>query len=330
MSALFNVNIIFIAVAVVFFMAGASSVAHAKKTGADQKTFASPEEAVNALVKAIKKSDNKNLNAIFGKSSTKMISSGDKVADRLSHKRFIEAYGEKHLIQSESSDKAVLHVGKTDWPFPIPIIKKGNRWIFDTKAGKEELINRRIGQNELNAIDVLQGYADAQREYAERDRDGDGILEYAQKIVSEKGKKDGLYWDAGEGVEESPIGPFIAEAAGEGYTKKKGTAALTAYYGYYFKILKSQGPNAAGGAYGYVVKDNMLLGFAMIAWPAKYGSSGIMTFIVNQAGVVYEKDLGENTGKIAPAIETYDPDKTWIKMEAQHEKAAEADKKKIK
>jgi hypothetical protein len=326
-SLSFGLYMILFAVASVFMMTGASSVAYAKKVATGQKTFVSPEEAVGSLVEAIKKNDVKRFTAIFGKGSREMLSSGDKVADRFTLKRFIEAYEEKSLIEPETSARAILHVGKDEWPFPIPIVKKGNRWVFDTKAGKEELDNRRVGRNELNAIDVLIEYADVQLEYAEKDRDGDGVKEYAQKVFSEKGKKDGLYWDAAQGEEESPMGPFVADATKEGYTKKKGEAAPTPYRGYYFKILKAQGPNAVGGAYSYIVNNNMVLGFAMIAWPAKYGSSGIMTFIVNQSGVIYQKDLGKDTDKIAQTIKAYDPDKTWKKVEEKNDRGPESGKK---
>jgi hypothetical protein len=207
-------------------------------------------------------------------------------------------------------------VGKDDWPLPIPIRKKGSAWFFDTKAGKEEMLNRRIGRNELNTIDVLEAYVVAQREYAGKDRDGDGVYPYAQKFWSTPGKKDGLYWEAKEGEEASPFGPLSARAAQEGYKRKGKPEKPSPYYGYYFKILKAQGKNAPGGAYDYVVKGNMIFGFGLVAYPAKYGSSGIMTFIVNQEGVVYQKDLGKGTAKAAGSIKRYDPDPTWKKVEA--------------
>jgi hypothetical protein len=194
-------------------------------------------------------------------------------------------------------------------------VKKGTTWYFDTKAGKEEVINRRIGRNELNVINSLHAFVDAQREYASKDRDRDGKMAFAQKFMSSKGKHDGLYWEAKEGKEDSPLGPFVARASAMGYGAKERSEKPMPFHGYYFKILKSQGKNATGGTYDYVVKGNMILGFAFLAYPAKYGSSGIMTFIVNQEGVIYQKDLGKNTAKVAKAMKRYDPDKTWTRAE---------------
>jgi hypothetical protein len=288
-----------------------SSAATAK---ANSKTFASPEEAVKALVDAMKTGEKAELSAIFGPGSESLISSGDDVKDKAGREWFLKNYEEKNSLEKKGDDEAILQVGKDDWPLPIPIRKKGSAWSFDTKAGKEEILNRRIGRNELNTIDVLEAYVDAQREYAARDWDGDGVYPYAQKFGSTPGKKDGLFWEAREGEEPSPLGPFSAKAAQEGYTRK--SEKPSPYYGYYFKILKAQGKHAPGGAYDYVVKGNMILGFGLVAYPAKYGSSGIMTFIVNQEGVVYQKDLGKGTAKAAEAIKRYDPAPTWKKVEA--------------
>ncbi len=279
---------------------------------AKQKTFESPEKAVQALITALKVNDRSELSAIFGPGSEALISSGDEVADNAARERFVREYEEKHGLDRQSSGKMVLHVGSDDWPLPIPIVKKGKAWVFDTKAGKEEILNRRIGRNELGVIEVLRTYADAQHEYADKDRDGNGALEFAQKIVSTTGKHDGLYWEAKEGEGESPFGPLIATAAREGYMPREGRQAP--YKGYFYRILKGQGEYAAGGKYDYVINGRMILGFALVAYPAKYGSSGIMTFIVNQEGVVYQKDLGKDTDKAAKAMELYDPDKTWTKV----------------
>ncbi|MFI5324152.1 MAG: DUF2950 domain-containing protein, partial [Thermodesulfobacteriota bacterium] len=194
------------------------------------------------------------------------------------------------------------------------IVKKGERWIFDTEAGREEILNRRIGRNELNVIEVLHAYVDAQREYASKDRNGDGSLEFAQKLVSTNGKHDGLYWETKEGEEMSPFGPLAAQAAKEGYNVKPQSDDYSPYHGYFYKILKGQGKSAHGGRYDYVVNGKMILGFALVAYPSKYGSSGIMTFIVNQEGVVYEKDLGKNTADIAQSMKWYDPDGSWKKF----------------
>lgn len=281
------------------------------------KTFASPEEAVTALVDAMKSGDKAELSAIFGPGSESLISSGDNVVDKAGRERFLRNYEEKNSLEKKGDEEAILQVGKDDWPFPIPIRRKGSAWVFDTKAGKEEFLNRRIGRNELNTIDVLEAYVVAQREYAKKDWDGDGVYPYAQKFASTPGKKDGLYWEAKEGEEPSPFGPLAARAAHEGYTRKGKTEKPSPYYGYHFKILKAQGKDAPGGEYDYVVKGNMILGFGLLAYPAQYGSSGIMTFIVNQDGVVYEKDLGKGTAKAAPAMKRYDPDGTWKKVESR-------------
>jgi len=283
---------------------------------AQPKTFASPEEAAKALVDAMKTGDKARLSVLFGPGSESLISSGDDVEDRIVRERFLKNYEEKNSFEKKGDDKAILQVGKDDWPFPIPIRKIGSVWSFDAKAGKEEILNRRIGRDELIAIDVLGAYVSAQREYAATDWDGDGVYPYAQKFRSTPGKKDGLYWEAREGEKPSPLGPFAARAAQEGYARKGNTEKPFPYHGYYFKILKAQGKHATGGVYDYVVKGNMILGFGLVAYPAKYGSSGIMTFIVNQEGVVYQKDLGKGTAKAAGAMKRYDPDPTWKKAEA--------------
>jgi len=236
------------------------------------------------------------------------------VRDKAERERFLKNYEEKNSLEKKG-DEAILQVGKDDWPLPIPIRKTGSAWSFDTRAGREEILNRRIGRNELNVIDLLEAYVDAQREYASRDWDGDGVYPYAQKIQSTPGKRDGLYWEVKEGEEESPLGPLAARAAKEGYTRKGKTEKPSPLSGYYFRILKAQGKHATGGAYDYVVKGRMIFGFGLVAWPAKYGSSGIMTFIVNQEGAVYEKDLGKSTAKSAGAMKRYDPDPTWKKVE---------------
>jgi hypothetical protein len=290
-----------------------------------QKSYTSPEEAVKALVDAARTGNKAELLAVLGPESKEIISSGDEVADREAREHFVSDYEEKNELEKESPDKVVLSVGQDNWPLPIPIVKKDGRWVFDTEAGKEELLNRRIGRNELNTIDVMHAFVDAQREYASKDRNGDGAVEFAQRIISTKGKEDGLYWEAKEGQEESPFGPLIAEAAKGGYKyteKKTQNGKPSPYHGYFFKILKGQGPNAPGGQYDYVVNGKMILGYGLLAYPASYGSSGVMTFIINQDDVVYQKDLGEDTAKIAESITTYNPDKTWTKVE-EREKVPE-------
>jgi len=275
-----------------------------------QKSYATAEEAVKSLVQAVRSNDTKELFAILGPGSQEIISSGDPVADKSGRERFVNLYDEKNVIEGVDTGWAVLSIGNEDYPFPIPVVKKGKVWRFDARAGKEELLNRRIGRNELEAIDVLRTYVDAQREYAAMDRDRDGVLEFAQKIRSTPGKKDGLYWAMKEDEESSPLGPLAAKAAQEGYTKEN-----TALYGYYFKILKAQGKDADGGAFDYLVNGKMILGFAMVAYPAQYGSSGIMTFIVNQNGIVYQKNLGKNSARIAASMKLFNPDSSWKKVE---------------
>jgi len=279
-----------------------------------QKGFASAEEAVKAFIAAIKADDNKEVLAIFGSESKEVISSGDPVGDKQRRAKFIKDYDQKNAL-AKDGDKMVLSVGERDWPFPIPLVKKGDQWVFDTKAGKEEILNRRIGENELDTIQTMLAIVDAQREYAMKDLDGDGILEYAEKFRSDAGKKNGLHWEAKEGEEPSPIGELVAGARTEGYIKAGTKDNPSPFHGYYFRMLKKQGEHAPEGAYDYIVKGNMIGGFAVVAYPAKYGNSGVMTFIVNHDGVVYQKDLGQNTEKIAKAVKKYNPDKTWKKVQ---------------
>lgn len=285
-----------------------------QKADAQQKTFKSPEEAVKSMMDALKAHDTKELLTIFGPAGKDLISSGDEVADRTTRERFVKDFEETNKLLRETDRKVTLIVGKEEWPFPIPIVKVGENWRFDTKAGKEELLNRQIGRNELDTIQVCLAIVDAQREYALRNR-GSGLYEYAQKFVSTEGKKDGLYWKAKEGEEQSPLGPLAARAVMEGYSGKKSAGKPVPYHGYFYKILKAQGKNAPGGAYDYVVNGKMIGGFALVAYPAEYGASGVMTFIVNHDGVVYEKDLGKDTEKIASAMKKFDPDKTWKKAD---------------
>jgi hypothetical protein len=283
---------------------------------ARQKTFASPEEAVKALIDAAKAGNQEELMAIFGPAAKDVLSSGDAVEDKAVRERFVKAYDAKNALIREGDAKAVLQIGAEDWPFPIPLVKKNQQWSFGTKKGKEELNNRRIGRNELSTIQTCLAYVDAQREYAAKDRDSDGLFEYAQKFVSTPGTKDGLYWEAKPGEEESPFGDLFAQATREGYTKTSNKP--TPYHGYFFKVLKAQGKNAPGGAYDYVVKGRMIGGFGMVAYPANYGVSGVMTFVVNHDGIVYEKNLGKDTAKIAQAIKLFNPDKTWRKVETKN------------
>ncbi len=277
---------------------------------AEQKGFATPQQAVAVLVNAVKDDNDYELLAVLGPDLMDLISSGDKVADKAGRAKFLQAYEEKNNFEQVKEDNAVLLIGKKDYPFPIPIVRQEDTWFFDTQAGKEEILNRRIGRNELHSIDVMQDYTAAQREYACRAREG-GISEFAKNLASSEDKKDGLYWYTEEGEEESPFGPLIAIASEAGYLSGPGYDFPEPFQGYYFKILKKQGEHAKGGAFDYVADGKMVLGFAMVAYPAKYEASGIMTFIVNQEGIIYEKDLGKETNDIAAAMTTYNPDETW-------------------
>jgi Protein of unknown function (DUF2950) len=279
-----------------------------------QKSFGSAEEAVNALITAARNNDDKEVLAIFGAGAKDLIFSGDKAADKQRREKFLAAYDEQNKIVPEG-DSMILVIGKKEFPFPIPIVKKGETYVFDTKKGKEEVLNRRIGENELDTIQTCLAIVDAQREYAMTDHDGDGLLEYAEKFASDTGKQNGLYWQTKEGEKPSPLGQLLVKAKSEGYSKKGAKGNPVPYHGYYYRILKAQGKNAPGGAYSYIVNSNMIGGFAIVAWPAKYGNSGVMTFIVNHDGVVYQKNLGKNTAKIAKGMTKYDPDKTWKKAQ---------------
>ncbi len=278
-----------------------------------QKTFKSPEAAVDALVTALKEYNKKDLMALLGPGSEPLISTGDDVDDEQNWQEFLRAYGEKNRLVTGSGGKVTLHIGNDDWPFPIPIVRAGKNWRFDTRAGKDEILNRAVGENELSAIQVCLAIADAQRDFADDMRDIAGQPEYAQKLESTKGKKDGLYWEAAQGEEPSPLGPLVARARAEGYSEATGLP--TPYHGYLYKILKAQGKNAHGGAYDYVVKGRMIGGFAIVAYPASYGASGVYTFIVNHDGAVYRKNLGRKTATAVAAMVKYDPDKTWKKIE---------------
>jgi len=272
--------------------------------GVQQRSFASPEAAVDALVAAARTDRTAELARLLGPEGKKLVASGDPVADKEGRAKFVAAYMKQHEISRTGDATATVIVGDEQWPLPIPIVRQGGAWRFDTKAGEQEILARRIGRNELNAIEVCRAYVDAQREYASKDRNNDGLLEYAQKFTSAKGKQDGLYWPVKPGEPESPIGALVASAHAEGYKREP-------YHGYYYKILKGQGKGAPGGAYSYMAKNRMIGGFALVAFPAQYGNSGIMTFIVNQDGVVYEKNLGPKTSSIARAITAFDPDSTW-------------------
>lgn len=283
--------------------------------GADDigKTFAMPEEAVSALAAAASAQDTNALRLLFG-SAAADLQNPDHVQAANDLIEFTTAFNQAQRIVRQSDSKCVLYVGETSWPFPIPIVKKNGQWFFDAEAGKDELLNRRIGEDELSTLETVRAYVEAQREYAAKDRDGDEVLEYAQKIRSTPGTKDGLYWPPDLDGEISPLGPHAARAQAQGYFKsgpREEGAQPEPFHGYLFKILTRQGKSAPGGRYDYITNGNMIGGFALVAWPAEYGNTGIMTFIVNQQGRVHQKDLGPTTARTAAAMKSYDPDKTW-------------------
>jgi len=312
----------------------AEPVVHA----AEPRTFASPEAAAKALVEATRKKDRNGALAILGPNSEEWIDSGDPVRDRADVERFIAAFDEKNGIDKVTEDAVYLLVGEDDFPFAIPIIRGEKGWAFDAEEGKEELLDRRIGRNELNTIQTIQAIADAQFEYASVDRDGDGVPEYAGYIVSSEGARDGLWWPTKEGEPPSPLGPLIADAVREGYepepadeagettaeiAKTEGGGAAEAadesqpYHGYHYRLLTQQGQSAPGGAQDYIVGGQMIGGFAVLAYPANYRNSGVMTFIMNHEGTIYDRDLGPATDSLVVDIDSFNPGEGWKKVEAE-------------
>jgi DUF2950 family protein len=282
-----------------------------------QQTYASPEEAAAALASATRTHDAAALRAILGPDSEKLLSTGDRYADTEQQRRFAAAYDEKHQLTKAGPDHAELDVGADDWPLPIPIVQTDGRWHFDTKTGAQEIIDRRIGRNELAAIRVMLTYVEAQKDYFDLMKKRTGTGFYAQRLISTAGRQDGLYWPAVPGSAESPFGPLVDQAQDEGYPAP---GALVGgkpipYQGYYFRILKAQGPDAPSGAMTYVQSGRMTKGFAAIAWPSSYGSSGIMSFTVNQDGVVFQKDLGTDTERVASGITQFNPDLSWTRVD---------------
>ena len=283
------------------------------KTENTARRFASPEEAVASLQSATASADTNALRIILGPGAEDL-QNPDRVQSTNELRNFSSALAETNHLVRVSDTLVVLELGADLWPFPVPIVKKDGGWFFDTDAGKDELLSRRVGNNELATIRVMRNYVDAQREYASTDHDGDEILEYAQKLVSSPGNHDGLFWPPDFEGDLSPIGPLMAYAQAQGYSPELRTedeAERGPFHGYYFKLLTRQGKHAQGGKYNYVINGNMIGGFALVAWPAQYGDSGIMTFIVNQQGRVYQKDLGTATSKIARKMSAYDPDPAW-------------------
>lgn len=277
--------------------------------------FASPQQAVASLVAAVQADNDDELLAILGTDAEDLLFSGDEVADQRGRDRFLDSYAEKNSLEPQGPGRMELVIGSKDYPFPLPLVQQGGAWYFDTEAGREEILNRRIGSNELHTIEVMHAYTAAQREYACLNQNG-GRQEFAQRFASSEGQRDGLYWATAEHETASPFGPLIARATREGYRGGLDEDPPEPFHGYYFKILKAQGAHANGGAFDYVADGKMVLGFALVAYPAKYGASGIMSFLVNQEGVIYEKDLGEESAVVAAVMTTFDPDPSWRKDEA--------------
>ena len=298
-------NKVLVSLTIAMLLCAAASVASA------QEAFKTPDEAASALVSAAKAGDMKALATVLGPDGDAIVSSGDKVADATTRQKFVTAYEAKHQISLDGEDKAIMVIGDQDYPLPIPIVRKNGMWRFDTVAGRDEILARRIGRNELDAIQSCLAYVDAQNDYAAKDRTGAGTGVYAQRIVSRPGKKDGLYWQTSQGEDPSPLGELIAEATAQGY---RVGAGRTPYHGYYFKILTKQGAAAPGGELDYIVHGKMIGGFALVAYPAEYRNSGVMTFIVSHDGTVFQKDLGRNTAKLAPQISSFNPGKTWQRV----------------
>ena len=278
------------------------------------RTFDTPAAAVDALVAALRSNDQAALHAILGPGSSKLLDSGDRVADAESRKRFLAAYEVRNALVARGTDRVVLQVGADDWPWPFPLEKVAGRWTFDSRRGAQQIVDRRIGRNEIAAIRTALAVVDAEKLYFQLAAKS-GTGEYAQRLASAPGRHDGLYWPQAEGEPESPLAPLVEQAQDEGYPGELVAGKPSPYQGYFFRILAGQGPNAPGGAMDYRVNGRMTKGFGLIAWPARYGASGIMTFVVNQDGIVFQKDLGPRTDTIAPAMKLLDPDLSWARID---------------
>ena len=280
----------------------------------NEKTFATPGDATLALYNAVKSNDSQTVAAIFGSNSNDILHTGDDVADKNMAADFIRRYEQMHRVVIEPDQTATLYIGAENWPLPISIVKNSSgAWYFDTESGKNEILQRRVGTNENDAIEILHALVDAQQDYASEPRDGDKTKHYALKFLSDEGKQNGLYWKTADNAPQSPIGPLLVSATSEGYNPQQGKAAP--FHGYYYRILTKQGSAAKGGARDYVVDGKLTRGFAFVAYPAEYRNSGVMTFIVNQSGVVYQKDLGPQTSDVAAAMKEYNPDASWEQVD---------------
>lgn len=303
-----------------FCLSPASSIAQSHPAAnapasTTQKSFATARQAADALIEAAGKYDVSALGDIFGPDGKDLVASADPVQDRNRAEAFVAKAREKHSITIDPTNpqRATLVVGKEDWPFPVPIVEKLGKWRFDTRAGRDEILFRRIGANELDAIQVCLGFVQAQQDYASEIHDNSGINQYAQNIISTPGKHDGLYWTNPDGSSGGPIGEAVAKAIAEGYSANAGSG----YHGYYFRVLKGQGPAAHLGAIDYVIEGAMIGGFALLATPVEYGVTGVKTFMISNEGVAYQKDLGPDTLHVAARIERYNPDATWHRTNDQ-------------
>lgn len=288
------------------------SVPNAWAEASEPQRFSTPDEAAAELAKAAQSGDPAALASLFGAGHEGLLSSGDPVEDKNNRDGFAAMAKEKIATDKTGEDQATVLVGTQGWPFPIPLVKHGEGWQFDAAQGEQEIINRRIGRNELRTLSTIRAYVEAQAQYASQDRDGDGVAEYAQKMTSTPGQQDGLFWEAQPGEADSPLGPLMAEAQAQGYVLGGKPQQPTPFHGYYFHILTRQGPAAPGGKYDYIINGNMIAGFGLVAFPASYGASGVMSFIVNHQGKIYQKDLGPKTAEIAKAIKEFNPDTSWM------------------
>jgi hypothetical protein len=287
------------------------------------RPFETPEAAVGAVVEALKASDRDALLAVFGPENEDVIVSGNDERDREDRADFLAAYDHMHRVAVDDDGVATLYVGREQWPFPIRLVKGEAGWAFDVEGGREEMLDRRIGRNELDVIELMSAYVRVQSRFRQTDYDGDGVMEFASAILSSPGQRDGLYWPPEPGAPESPVGDIVAQAAAEGYVLRGQDEPPKPYLGYYFHVLQKQGPNAPGGAMDYVVNGNMVAGHALLAFPAAWGETGIMSFVVGENGLVLESDLGENTIETANAIEAFDPGQEWEPVSEDAETAAE-------
>ena len=299
-----------------FLLVALVSIVLAPAQSLAQKKFDSAEDAATALADAVRKESPKDVIAVVGEKARSWLLTSDSVADRAEWRVFLAAYELKHSVEKAGDNRASLTVGEDSWQFPAPIVRnKAGKWSFDADAGREEILNRRVGRNELDTIQSLLAIVDAQREFAAADADGNGVKDYALRFASSTGKKDGLYWETAPGETPSPLGPLVAKAVQEGYGEKVKAGKVEPYQGYLYRMVTAQGANAPGGAFDYMLGGRLFGGFAVVAYPADYGNTGVKTFMVNHEGVVYEKDLGASTAELARRIRRFDPDKSWKKAQ---------------